>query len=82
MHSFFVLHIKNRIQKLIIWDNAVASAAPEVPSPRPKIKMGSRKIFKIPPVVIPIMENNAFPWKRSRLFMIKEHTIKGAAMKM
>ena len=57
----FVLHIKNRIQKLIIWDNAVASAAPEVPSPRPKIKMGSRIIFRIPPVVIPTMANRAFP---------------------
>ncbi len=38
------------------WLIAVASAAPEIPRSRPKIKIGSKIIFKIPPVVIPIME--------------------------
>ena len=61
MHSFFVLHIKSRMQKLITCDRAVANAAPEVPSPRLKIKIGSRIIFRIPPVVIPTMANRAFP---------------------
>ena len=56
-----VLHIKSRMQKLITCDRAVANAAPEVPSPRLKIKIGSRIIFRIPPVVIPTMANRAFP---------------------
>ena len=47
---------KNKIPKLMHWLIAVASAAPEIPRSRPKIKIGSKIIFKIPPVVIPIME--------------------------
>ena len=47
---------KNRIPKLMHWLSAVARAAPEIPRFRPKIRIGSRIIFRIPPVVIPIME--------------------------
>ena len=42
-------------RKLTNWLKMVARAAPETPILNLKIKRGSRKIFKIPPEVIPIM---------------------------
>ena len=47
--------------KLTIWLAMVAMAAPEIPIPNPKIKSGSKIIFKIPPVVIPTAAKVAFP---------------------
>lgn len=82
IHSLRRLHWARRMQKLINWDRPVAMAAPEVPRPRPKIKMGSRAMLRMPPVVIPTMAKAARPWSRSRLFMIKEHIMKGVARKM
>ena len=82
IHSSLELHINSRIQKLINWESPVARAAPAVPMSSPKIKIGSKTMFNTPPVVIPTMANNAFPWKRSRLFIIKEHIINGAATKI
>ena len=82
IHSLRRLHWARRMQKLINWDRPVAMAAPEVPIPRPKMKMGSRAMLRIPPAVIPTMAKAARPWSRSRLFMIKEHIIKGVARKI
>ena len=82
MQSFRKLHMHKRMQKLINWDNPVARAAPAVPMPRVKINSGSRIIFSRPPAVMPNMAKNALPWKRSRLFIIKEQVIKGAARKI
>jgi len=52
---FLRLHWQSRMQKLVNWDRPVAIAAPAVPRSRPKIKIGSRKIFKIPPDAMPNM---------------------------
>ena len=43
---------------------------------------GSRAMLRMPPAVIPTMAKAARPWSRSRLFMIKEHIIKGVARKI
>ena len=76
------LHMASRMQKLTNCEIPVASAAPAVPISMPKIKTGSRIMFKIPPVVMPTMANRAFPWKRRILFMIKDVIMNGAASKM
>ena len=58
-----------RIKKLTAWEMAVATAAPAVFIPKPKgsakprpmsvpaskMKMGSRTMFRMPPVVMPTM---------------------------
>ena len=55
MQPFLKLHWPNRMQKLMHWLKTVAMAAPAMPISKPKIKIGSRIMFKIPPVVIPNM---------------------------
>ena len=74
-----VLLISSRITKLTHWEIAVAMAAPAVPRPRPKMKIGSRAMFSRPPVVMPTMPYIARPSKRSRLFITNEHIISGVA---
>ena len=82
MQSWRKLHMHTRMQKLMNWDIPVARAAPAVPMPRVKMKMGSNPMLISPPAVIPNMAKKAFPWKRSRLFMMKEQIIKGAARRI
>ena len=82
MHPFLLLHWASRMQKLMNWESPVAMAAPEVPRFRPNMNRGSRAMFRIPPAVMPIMANAARPWRRRRLFMIKEHIINGVAIKI
>ena len=74
-----VLHMISRMVKLTVWEMPVAMAAPAVPRFRPKIRMGSRIMFRMPPVVMPTMPYMASPWKRSRLFITKEDIMKGVA---
>ena len=72
----------SRMMKLTVWLSAVAIAAPAVPNPSPKIKMGSRIIFRIPPVPIPSMPSTDFPSHLKILFITKEAHIIGAASNM
>ena len=48
-----------RINKLLV--GRLAIGGQEVPSPKPKIRIGSRTILRIPPVVIPIIAREASP---------------------
>ena len=63
--------------KLTAWLITVAIAAPLMPSEHPEINTGSNIIFKIPPVVRPIIANFAFPSLLNRLFITNEPAING-----
>ena len=54
-------NINSRMQKLTPWLSAVATPAPAVPIPKPKISTGSSRIFRMPPVTSPIMARFALP---------------------
>ena len=49
-------YIREALQKLINWESPVASAAPAVPIPSVKMKIGSRMIFISAPTTCPIVE--------------------------
>ena len=55
---------------------------PQSPISKPKMRMGSNPMLIKPPAVMPNMAKKAFPWKRRRLFRIKEQIMKGAARKI
>ena len=58
---------------------AVAKDAPATPISSPKIKIGSRIQFRMPPKPIPIMDSVALPSDRRHWFITKLVAIKGAA---
>ncbi len=49
------------IAQLITWLRAVESPAPAMPMCRPNIRMGSPAMFKMAPVIRPIIPREAFP---------------------
>ena len=72
---------KNKLKKrkkLIVWITKVAIAAPLIPSFNTNINIGSRMIFRMPPILREIIEKKAFPSARKILFSTKEAAIKGA----
>lgn len=82
------------MRKLMHWLSRVAMAAPAVPRFRPgrtmpkgrvisrRMKMGSRTIFRIPPMVMPAMERVACPSARRTLLSTKEAAMMGAPKRM
>ena len=44
------------------WERMVARAAPRTPSPRTKMKMGSRRVFRIAPISTVFMLTVVKPW--------------------
>ena len=66
--------------KLAILEMAVASEAPATPISRLKIKIGSKKQFKMPPNPMPNMERMGLPSARRHWFMTKVVAIKGATI--
>ena len=50
---------------------AVAIAAPEMPIPSVKMKIGSRITFNTPPIPMPSMENTGLPSERRHWFKTK-----------
>ena len=44
------------------WERMVAKAAPRTPSPKPKMKMGSKMVFKIAPMSTVRMLTVVNPW--------------------
>ena len=54
-------NIERRIRKLMICERQVDSPAPDTPIPKPNIRIGSPIIFRIPPVVRPIIAYIALP---------------------
>ena len=55
MASGLLLHMNSRMEKLMNWEIAVAMAAPAVPRPSTKMKIGSSTMLIRPPVLLPIM---------------------------
>ena len=68
--------------KLIICPSIVAKAAPFMPIPMVKIKIGSRTILSKLPRQRPTMEKTAFPWDFNILLSTKEAHIIGALINM
>ena len=56
---FLLWYSKSR--KLQNWLHTVAAAAPAIPIPQPKIRIGSKTIFITAPVTIPTMAYAALP---------------------
>ena len=74
--------MESRMLQLISWLRPVAMAAPAMPRRNPKMSSGSSTMFRMPPVVRPIMASEALPSNRRMLFMVKLLAIKGEASKM
>ena len=73
---------QKRIEKLTVWLAIVAIAAPPVPILKPLIRIGSRIILRIPPVVIPTIERKASPSLRRVVLRTKVAQLRGAAIRM
>ena len=73
-------NIYNRIQKLIIWDNAVDKPAPAIPILSPNINIGSPIILRTAPDIRPIIANDALPSNLRILFNVNVLVINGAAI--
>ena len=67
------------MEKLTSLEMAVAREAPATPMFSPKIKIGSRTQFKIPPKPMPTMLNVALPSLRRHWFITKLVAMNGAA---
>ena len=67
-----------RIVKLTHWLSSVAAAAPEIPRPKVKMKIGSSTMFSSPPVTRPHIAKAECPSARSMLFITKQQHITGA----
>ena len=65
--------------KEVYWDNAVAKPAPAMPISSTKMNRGSRAMFRIPPVVRPIMARVAIPSYRRMLLSTQLAVMAGAA---
>ena len=72
----------SRMQKLTIWEKAVARPAPAVPMWKTKISNGSQTRFSTAPVTSPIMAFMASPSKRRMLLRTKLPVMKGAPSRM
>ena len=68
------------MEKLTSLEMAVAMEAPATPRSMPKMKMGSRKQFRIPPKPIPSMERMGLPSARRHWFITKVVAMKGATI--
>ena len=64
------------------WDIAVARPAPRMPMFMCCMKSASRKMFRIPPEVSPIMAKKARPSYLKMLFRTQLDTSAGAAQRM
>ena len=75
-------NIVRRINQETYWDIAVARPAPRMPISSFIMNRASRKMFRIPPEVSPIIAKNARPSYLRILFITQLETSAGAAQRM